>query len=374
MHKVRLLIISDSPMWKLDNKVFVFEPTLREVEWLADNFESITWIGFNFGSLHKSFARETIKSNVNFIPLRHATGGSSFVEKLKILPHLPLLCAKLIKIILQHQYVHTRGPSVPALIAILFSYFDRNRNYWHKYAGNWMQKDAPCAYALQRYLLRKSKHIVSVNGHWPGDPTHVLNLENPCIAEVELETAFHTRKNISTDRIVLCFIGALTPSKGIWEFLRAIFLLKYKDKIETVYIAGDGPDRNELEILAGTLKMSIQFLGNLKRNEINLVYQRSDIIVLPTANEGFPKVIAEAAAFGCVPIVSDVSSIGQYIKDGVNGILLTNIKPESIARAIDLLLKDSQKRQSMSKVLPSMATLFTYERYCKRVVSEIYKL
>lgn len=373
MSDKNLLIISDSPMWKVNDKVFVFEPTLREVEWLADYFDKITWIGYNFGPEPKTFARLSSKSNIEFVPLDHITGGASFFEKIKMLPQLPTLGIIVIRAIRQHRYVHTRGPSVPALIAILYSHVDKARTYWHKYAGNWIQQNAPLAYAFQRFLLRRCNHIVSVNGYWPGEPPHVISLENPCFTQAELNVAWQTKREFKIDRVSLCFVGALTPAKGIWEFLRAISLLENIERIDKVYIAGDGVLRQRLEEYSDGLKVQVVFLGNVKREQINQLYKESDVIVLPSANEGFPKVIAEASAFGCIPVVSDVSSISQYIRNGVNGVLLPNTKEETVAMAIDFLLSNINLRISMAKELTTLATLFTYERYCQYVCNEIFK-
>jgi glycosyltransferase involved in cell wall biosynthesis len=361
-------------MWKVAEEVFVFEPTLREVEWLTKVFNHITWIGYDYGSKPKTFARPTLNEKIRFIPIRHVTGGSSLIAKFKILPHLPRICYMMIKAILRHEHIHTRGPSVPALIAVLFSCIDRKRFYWHKYAGNWKQTGAPAAYAFQRFILHRCKHTVSVNGLWPGQSRNIINLENPCLTQVEVREAAKWKSN-KIDRTVftLCFVGSLTLGKGIWEFLRALSLLKTKEKLASIWIAGDGPDRKDLENFASTLKLSVQFFGNVKRQEVNHIYQQSDAIILPSASEGFPKVVAEAAAFGCIPIVSDVSSISQYVHDGKNGILLRDTKPETIARAIDQLLTDNDKRIQMIQEATLIAPLFTYERYCTRLRSEILR-
>ena len=49
-----------------------------------------------------------------------------------------------------------------------------------------------------------------------------------------------------------------------------------------------------------------------------------------TASEGFPKVLAEAMNFGCVPIVSNISSIGQYIKTEETGFVLLDINKDAL--------------------------------------------
>ena len=76
--------------------------------------------------------------------------------------------------------------------------------------------------------------------------------------------------------------------------------------------------------------------------------------------------IAEGAGFGCVPICSDISSIGEYIQHGTNGFLIKNVSTRSIAELLLALpapsvLKEISQRASM------LAELFTYERYVNQI-------
>lgn len=369
-----LLIVSDTPMWQTPHGVMVFEPTLREVEWLAEIVESITWIGYGHLGSPKSFARLTTKSNINFVVLPYAVGGNSLIQKMKIIRFIPMMVLTILRLIRKHQYIHTRGPAVPALIAILISYFDQSRTYWHKYAGNWKQDPAPWAYALQRFLLRHNPYKVSVNGIWPGEPKNIICLENPCLTIEELTEANKLAlQKPSLDLINLCFVGALIPAKGIHQFVEALFKISHKDGIGEVCIAGDGSERMALESKTAELPFNIKFLGDIKRNEINEVYKQSHIIVLPSETEGFPKVIAEAAAFGCIPIVTDVSSIGQYIKHEQNGLLLVNTQSDTIAAALNLILDDKLKIERMRNEAIMLSSLFTYERYCERVSKDLFE-
>lgn len=367
-----LLIISDTAMWQVDKQTWVFEPTLREVEWLADMFKQVTWIGYGQPGIPKSFARASEKINIDFVLLPYAVGGNSFIQKLKILPFVPKLIFVILKNIRRHTYVHTRGPSVPALIAIIISYVDRVRVYWHKYAGNWIQNPTPKAYEFQRFLLRYNPHKVSINGSWKSNPSNFLNLENPCLTNAELQDAnnFANRKPVS-HHLSLCFVGAIIPAKGTRQFIEALSLIKDKSKIKEVFIVGDGTEREELELMANQIDITIHFLGYLKRDAINDVYKKSDIIVLPSAAEGFPKVLAEASAFGCIPMVTRISSIDQYIKQGEQGLLLQDNRSLTIARVLDSILEGKFDLPTMKKKALELSSLFTYERYCFRVQNEI---
>lgn len=361
-------------MWKVNDETWVFEPTLREVEGLAGMFAKITWIGYSYSGVPKTFARATNNSNIEFVLLPQARGGKSFFQKLKILPFMPRLIFVMLKHLRKHTFVHTRGPSVPALLATLFSYFDNSRKYWHKYAGNWIQDPAPKAYALQRFLLKHNHHKVSVNGFWPNNPANFISLENPCLTQAELEAANKIAYNKSFgSALTICFVGGLVKAKGIFEFIDALALIEDKTKIEKVLIAGDGVEYEMVKLKTKQNSIPIHFLGNIKRDALNTVYTDSDIIVLPSATEGFPKVIAEAAAFGCIPVVTNVSSIGQYIIDKQNGILLKDGKPDTIAKALKFIFSQKQKLEEMKTNVVQMSRLFTYEQYCNAVADRIFQ-
>jgi glycosyltransferase involved in cell wall biosynthesis len=368
-----LLIVSDTAMWQVNDEIWVFEPTLREVEWLGGMVKKITWIGYGYPGIPKSFARATSIPNIEFILLPYARGGNTFFEKLKILPFIPSLFFTILKHLRKNKFVHTRGPSVPALLTILISYFDTSRTYWHKYAGNWVQDPAPKAYGLQRFLLRHNKHKVSVNGSWPDNPANFVSLENPCLTNTELKEANSVALNKTLGpNLTICFVGGLVKAKGIHQFMDALALVEDKAKIKDVFIAGDGAERPEVERRAKQLSMPIHFLGNIKRDALNTVYANSDIIVLPSATEGFPKVIAEAAAFGCIPLVTNVSSIGQYVVDKQNGMLLKDAQPETIAAALDHILSQNEQLTKMKTNVIQLSQLFTYERYCSRISAEVF--
>ena len=82
-------------------------------------------------------------------------------------------------------------------------------------------------------------------------------------------------------------------------------------------------------------------------------------------NEGFPKVIAEAANYGCVPIVSNVSSIPHYINES-NGFLWDiNCSFKEFLGSITL---SSETLSDKAKAAFEMSKLFTFEKYADRIL------
>ncbi|MBL7846675.1 MAG: glycosyltransferase family 4 protein [Cyclobacteriaceae bacterium] len=372
MTKGRLVIISATPMYRKGERVYVFEPTLREIEEVASLFSEVIWLGFKFDTNIPEDARCDRTGMIRFITFPAVLGGRKFFQKLRILKELPSLVAEIIRQIEFAHIVHTRAPSLPALIALLLSFFYRQKSYWHKYAGNWVEKSPPLSYSIQRFLLQRlSTSFVTINGCWPTQPLHIHGFENPCFSIGELGRYNRSGSNKAFDsKLVISFVGALLPAKGALRLLQALLLLSHSSRIASVIIVGDGPERQKLEQIATRLPWNVIFTGRLPREGVREIYLQSHVIVLPTDNEGFPKVIAEAAAFGCIPVVSNVSAIGQYIQNGENGFLLNDTLPETIARVLmDVVSSNQLKRISINAI--ELGPLFTYERYRDRIEKEL---
>ena len=53
------------------------------------------------------------------------------------------------------------------------------------------------------------------------------------------------------------------------------------------------------------------------------VYNRSHFLLLPSKSEGWPKVVAEALFWGCVPVATPVSCVASMLDNGNRGIVLS---------------------------------------------------
>jgi len=76
--------------------------------------------------------------------------------------------------------------------------------------------------------------------------------------------------------------------------------------------------------------------------------------------------------FGCLPIVSNISSIGHYVKDKINGLLLDSISKESLLEEIRVLLSMSDSDYSKMIMLQKKELeKFTFKYYNIRISKEI---
>jgi glycosyltransferase involved in cell wall biosynthesis len=364
--KFSLLVISDTPMYKEGEQYVVLEATLREMEFLADQFSVITWIGFPYKQ-NNGLGRLPSKANIRLKQFPPAMGGKSAWQKLKILPYMPFILIQMGRAIRRHDVIHTRGPSVPALLAILSSWIWR-RKYWHKYAGNWRQPVLPKAYAIQRYLLRRGSNFVAVNGRYPNDPPHIHTIENPCFSKEELKQSIAIAKEKTfTGNLIVLFVGRVEHKKGIFELLDAF---RHVQDRMSLHVVGPGDSMEKAVSYANENSLPVHFYGAQQRDKLNELYAKAHVLILPSRAEGFPKVVAEGAGFGCIPICSDISSIGEYVKHGVNGFLIKEISESSISRQLQTL-PEPGKLKEMSQQAIELATLFTYERYAEQIKAKL---
>ena len=115
--------------------------------------------------------------------------------------------------------------------------------------------------------------------------------------------------------LTMLFVGVCAVRKGVHYALEA-WLRSPASKDGTFLIAGEFLPAYR-EKLQGLLEHpSVRVLGH--RNDIPELMRKSDIMVLPSIEEGFGLVIAEAIASGCVPLASEAcTEICDHMKTGL---------------------------------------------------------
>jgi len=153
-------------------------------------------------------------------------------------------------------------------------------------------------------------------------------------------------------------VGSLKKEKGYDYLIRGykIFLDQFPTIKYKLLIAGEGYLRKNLTSLINTLELKtrVKLLGNLAQAELVSLYNESEIFILSSISEGFPKVLLEANSCGCKIIATDVGSIRSIINNPI-----ATKSPDAIAVAIS----DSIKNYNVN-VLPEVAK-FTWENVAK---------
>jgi glycosyltransferase involved in cell wall biosynthesis len=107
------------------------------------------------------------------------------------------------------------------------------------------------------------------------------------------------------------FVGNLTQNKQVDVIIQAFhrFLTSTKNKDKSLYIIGDGPEKQRLEKLVADLDLKEKVVLTGYRNDIVDFMKKSKFLVMASKNEGLPAVIIEAMMNGCIPISTDVGDV-----------------------------------------------------------------
>lgn len=170
------------------------------------------------------------------------------------------------------------------------------------------------------------------------------------------------------------FSSRLVKAKGITEFLQATKTIKNTYPKVSINIAGkhDLQDSDRIsDVLLNEIQKSsyINYFGEVSHDDMQCLYKKSDIFVLPSYGEGLPKAALEAAATGMPLILSKTSGCFECIENEKNGIFVEMRNVDSIINAMDYLINRPNEVKDMGK---NSRTLIEKKFSLKRI-SNLYK-
>jgi glycosyltransferase involved in cell wall biosynthesis len=133
----------------------------------------------------------------------------------------------------------------------------------------------------------------------------------------------------------LLYFGRLSAEKGVDDLLRSMQKVPHMSLI----VAGDGPQRGELQELAVSLELTnVEFVGHVGQAERDALIARSRFTVLPSrAYETLGKTILESYAEGRAVVASDLGSRRELIDEGETGLLYRAGDVDELAGVIHAL-------------------------------------
>lgn len=324
MIKMKIAIISHTlHYFTSDGEIVGWGPTVREINYLSNYFETIYHIACLKKEAAPASALPYVNSNINFISIK-PTGGKTILEKLNVITTAPSVISTINRVLADVDAVQLRLPTgIGNYLLPWFTFQKRDYKLWVKYAGAWNMPNPPLGYAFQKWWLNKNflNAPVTINGKWPNQPNHCYTFENPCLDDDERTIGLNfVNSKTYIGPFESVFIGRMEDGKGVERIINSLEILKNKN-VSVVHFIGDGTNKANYESIAhNNSNIKCIFYGGLSRYKIVEILKKCHFLILPSDSEGFPKVIAEGANYGAIPIVSDVSSISQYI-NAKNGFL-----------------------------------------------------
>ena len=169
------------------------------------------------------------------------------------------------------------------------------------------------------------------------------------------------------DQIILC-VARLAKEKSL-DFLIKSFA-KFSETNPNVYfvIAGDGPEKENLEKLVKSLKIKskILMIGCVEYEAIPQVYNGSDVFVFASQTETEGMVVLEAMSSGLPVLVVKDRVFEQFIEDGKDGILVEkdetefnqNLENEKLRLTIGVNARAKAEQFSLNEVAKKFENLY----------------
>jgi len=172
----------------------------------------------------------------------------------------------------------------------------------------------------------------------------------------------------------ILYVGRLERRKGVKYLLQAYALLAKSQQGVKLIIAGDGPERERLELLVEDLGLSnVDFMGFVSEDLKLELLNKADMFCSPAVfGESFGIVLLEAMATGTVCVAGNNSGYAGLMQ-GLGAVSIVNPQDtEEFSRRLDLLLHEAALRALWQKWAKEYVAQFGYPRIVDRY-AKLYK-
>lgn len=189
--------------------------------------------------------------------------------------------------------------------------------------------------------------------------------------EQPIKSVFNWEKNWNISHAIkIGYAARLVRQQKRADLIPDLIEKLEEDKIDYIFqIAGDGECFEKINkfVQENQIDNKVQLLGRLPKSEMDSFWKEQDIFVNVSEYEGTSLSMLEAMAFGCVPVVTDVSGAKEFIVDGKNGYICPVGAIDTIAEQIKVLAYDRRKLsafgQRCSKIIAEKCNPEKYIEY-----------
>ena len=179
--------------------------------------------------------------------------------------------------------------------------------------------------------------------------------------------AVHALRQQHGGSAVLLFVGVLRYYKGLQHLIQAMPGIPAR-----LLVVGEGPMGPALREQAGRLQLEdkVVFVGRVSDQDLVNYYHAADLFVLPSSerSEAYGIVQVEAMTCGLPVICTELGTGTSYVnRHGESGLVVAPRDPAALARAINGLLADPDRRRRLARGAARRARLFTRERMVEAI-------
>jgi glycosyltransferase involved in cell wall biosynthesis len=230
------------------------------------------------------------------------------------------------------------------------------------------------SYTLQKWLALKMlcNQIVTHNGFGQEVGFRDKACLNPSFSLQSLPSSNPLEQKLPFKKgLNILFTGHLSLSKGADIFIETAALVCSQNMIpvRAVLIGPDTDESPPMHLRMQELQIAyadkLEFICTGWQNHTQMIHwlEQAHFMILPSMGEGWPKVLSEGMAYGCVPISSAVSTVDRVLSSYHTGCTVAPRTALSFAETINVYISSPGKWELESKNAFSAAKDFTYERW-----------
>jgi glycosyltransferase involved in cell wall biosynthesis len=162
---------------------------------------------------------------------------------------------------------------------------------------------------------------------------------------------------------VVGFVGRIEPRKGPLDLIRAAPAIRRGAPGARIVIVGDDPYGGDPAYVRA-VRSAAEVEHRPWSDDAPGLMRHLDVLVLPSYEEPFGTVLAEAMAVGTPVVATRVDGLPEVVEDGVTGRLVPPGEPERLAGAV---LEVLARRDEMGAAGRERAQRFSVDAYVDRV-------
>lgn len=369
MSKVSLLVISSAPLIKKEGRNFLYAPYQKEMKIWAKHSSKIQFC-CPIWNEDKNLLIDEIDFQIETTIALKEFDVTRLQNFPKAIIYSFINIWILFNAIRKANHIHLRCPGNMTLLASFVQILFPSKRKTVKYAGNWDPKaKQPITYKIQRLILSNTfltKNMqVLVYGEWANQTKNIKPFFTATYSESDKKD--YIIRYLS-GRIRFLFVGMLSEGKQPLYAAHIIKQLILKGFDVQLDYFGEGKMRDDVEkfCINNNLTNRVFLRGNQPKDVLKIAYQESHFLLLPSKSEGWPKAVAEAMFWGCVPVVTEVSCLPYMLGNGERGVILDQ-KLILDVKKIETVLRDDLTFQKMSKQAQVWSQQFTVDKFEKEI-------
>lgn len=181
---------------------------------------------------------------------------------------------------------------------------------------------------------------------------------SPAITGIQPKDSVLLSDKCTQSTVRLLFVGKLTQRKGVTDLIEALACLNdtaSERRFELTFVGAavtsevsltpDQIKERAREIHVADHIRVTGFIDDMMTLE--QIYRQTDIFILPSRLEGYPRVLDEAMAFGLPVVTTNLSEISSTLTNEQHALLVPTHDPRALAEAVTRIVSDASLRETL---------------------------